>query len=220
MKTQPFMSATVLGCAFALGLSLALNSWEGRVFVSLNRYDSRSPAAIKKAFDFSQLEGSALRNASQHRLVTDARVINESERVGIELGHFLMRDEAGNRTTACGYYNQMELKFVAEGMAQNGDPIELKITGPCSVKDKDLNRMDPLYLPVSEILKEEPRTFEFPSTLQPGVRFSFSNIATSWPRTWILVSVKMYQTSEEKPELLLGDAELRHILKRPIKLVW
>ena len=204
---------------FAAGFFVATSSWQGLVFVHSDYFqDYRSPAAIKRVFDFSHLEGSALRLASQKRLITDARILQESERVGIELGHFVTNGE-GRKQLACEYYDSIRLTFEASGMAENGEKATMEVVGPCLVPvAQDLNRIAPLWIPVSKLLMETPHDKDYVFPEAEGVHMKFAHLGSHWPHEWALTSVKLYHQTEAKREISISGPEMQDLVKRPLRL--
>ena len=202
------------------GFYLASNSWGGTVVVHSSYFsDRRSPAAIRRVFDFSHLDGSALRLASQKRLVTDARVILADSKVGLELGHFVTKAADGSRLFACEFYDRITLSFEAEGVAENGEKAILKVDGPCAMGD-DLNRMAPIWLPTGRFAREKSTDMELTYAESEGVSFKFENMPTAWPHSWILTSIRVFNAEEAGREISISQREMREMSDHPIRVVW
>lgn len=81
---------------FTVGWFLSQNSPVARDTVTFSSI-SRDPAAIKRVYDFSNLQGSALSIATKQRLISGAKVLYEDSSVGIELGHFVVKGGEGEK---------------------------------------------------------------------------------------------------------------------------
>ena len=203
------------------GFYLAANSWEGTVMVPTSRLSSpRGPAAIRRVFDFSHLNGSALRLASQKRLVTDARIVATSSKIGIELGHFVTRSADGSRLFACEFFDRVNLTFEAEGIAESGEKPTMNVDGPC-LMGQDLNRIAPIWIPVQKITAERTAPgLELSFSEFANVNFRFENIPSDWPKAWVLTSVRVFNSEETGRELAISHRELAEIGGQPLRLVW
>ncbi len=216
------MTSVVLFFVFVIaGVMLARGSWNGNIFLSRTStlMKNRNPAAIRKDLDFSKLSGDELITASQKRLVTAARVLLEKETVGLELGHFVTRDENGDRQLACDYYDRMKLRFEADGIATSGEKPALEIEGPCRTST-DITRIEPIWIPVQRILGEKATDSDLTFPDQEGVSFRFRHMSGEWPTRWSLQSVRLYNDAEGGREVSIDGPDLRELRERPIVLSW
>lgn len=204
-----------------VGVFMGRGSWDGVVFLShtSSLMKGRTPAAIRKDLDFSKLSGDELITASQKRLVTAARVILEKETVGVELGHFVTRDENGDRQLACDFYDRMRLRFEADGIATSGEKPALEIEGPCRTSS-DITRIEPIWIPVQRILGEKANDMDLTFPDQDGVNFRFRNMSGEWPMRWNLQSVRLYNDRDGGREVSIAGEDLRDLRERPIVLAW
>lgn len=207
--------------ALATGVYMGRTSWDGVVFLSetSSLMKGRNPAAIRKDLDFSKLSGDELITASQKRLVTAARVLLEKETVGLELGHFVTRDENGDRQLACDFYDRMRLRFEADGIASSGEKPVLEIEGPCRTSN-DITRIEPIWIPVQRILGEKASDMDLTFPDQEGVNFRFRNMSGEWPTRWSLQSVRLYNDRDGGREVSIDGEDLRDLRERPIVLAW
>src|SRR5262245_13906368 len=81
--------------------------WFGLHFV--NQTDDRQPAAIPSSLDFNDIEGTALKRATQEKLIDGAKVVVAGTTVGLELGNFAVRGPNDSTTDACAIYDKVEL---------------------------------------------------------------------------------------------------------------
>ncbi|MCB0363966.1 MAG: hypothetical protein H6624_13110 [Bdellovibrionaceae bacterium] len=222
MHDSRVLSGSVLViCAALIGSWVSLRSWDGISYYYLDS-DKRHPAAVRKVFDFSHLEGSALELASQKRLLSDARVVAvaESQDLGVELGHFITRGEAGGKQFACHAYDRVELTFYAEGMAIAGEKPLMIVEADCRIGD-DINRISAIPIPVSKILQENPGELELQYMEENPVLIRFDHVAGQWPREWTLFSVKLYNQRVHGQELFIDNRQVQEIsAKNSIKMTW
>ena len=96
---------------FFFGLGLYVCVFGNRSIADLPSIDvasnlvTRDPAAIRRTYDFSMLNGSALESAAKMRILSGAKVVRGNSEVGIELGHFVVKGEDGQKTLACQRYS-------------------------------------------------------------------------------------------------------------------
>lgn len=184
-------------------------------YVSQNYSGSRDPAAIRKSYDFSDLDGIALADASKQRLLAGARVLKESSDLGIELGHFVVRSESGEKVFACKQYQKIVLQFDGDGMAVGGERPLMEVEGACEVS-ADINRMAPLWIPVAKILGEPAADGEFDFRSEHPIKLKFKNVADAWPVAWVLKNVRLESESGQSVEINQDD--LRNLTPRPVVL--
>ena len=210
------VAVAAVGCV--AGFKAACDSWNGTVIVRQDYGGNRrGPAAIRRVFDFSRLEGGALRLASQRRLVSDARVILADANVGVELGHFVTRGADGSRLFACEYFDRLEIQFEGEGVAESGEKATMKVDAPC-LMGQDLNRISPIWIPVARILSQKPADMDL--SFADNVKFRFENIPSSWPKTWIMTSVTIFNSQEGGREITISREEMVDIAERPLRMTW
>jgi hypothetical protein len=227
MKRQGFVTAfAFFALMVTLGYVTGSRSWQGVVYLSDGTYkdsNARTPAAIKHEIDFSGLNGAELLNATQKRLVTAARAILHDEEVGIELGHFVARDESGQRRLACDHmYDRVTLVFEAEGMAADGEKPKMTIDAPCSVTSKDITRIDPIWIPFRHLLEAPATNVELSAT--HGSKLKFENMNGSWPVSWGLTSVRLYSAMAgsygAEHDVQISARELHELREKPFVINW
>jgi hypothetical protein len=168
--------------------------------------------------DFSTLQGSDLSLASQKRILQEARVIQKSAQVGVQLGHFITRRANGKRAFACHMYNSVILKFQAEGMAESGETPVMEVSGQCKIGES-VGRIAPIWIPAKQILEERPGNLELSYNEPSRVRFRFENIGSNWPLNWNLVSVTL-QSEIASQRLHISDQEMLNLLEEPLVVSW
>lgn len=220
---QGYFAATVFFLsAVGLGIATGANSWRGVVYLTdgtLANSNVRTPAAIKREIDFSGLNGAELLSASQKRLVTAARTILQDGSIGVQLGHFVTRDENGQRILACnGAYDRLSLQFDGEGIAADGEKPSMKIDAPCRTSENDITSIEAVWVPVSELLQGPATNVEV--TGQEGAKFKFENMNGSWPITWSLKSVRLYNSGETDHEVTITAREMHEFREKPFIMNW
>lgn len=175
---------------------------------------SRDPAAIKKVYDFSNLDGSALDQASKQRLVSGAKLIQEAQDIGVELGHFVLRGPDGQKTFACQMYSKIVLVFEGDGMASAGEKPAMEVEGNCEIS-ADINAISPLWIPVARILGEPVAEGDFDYRDGRPARVHFSNVREEWPRVWRLRSVRLSNAHQQGSEVTIEDQELQQYTHKP-----
>lgn len=175
---------------------------------------ARDPAAIRRAYDFSELNGSALSEKSKQRLISGFEVVRDADQVGVRLGHFVVADGSGNKVFACARYSKVVLSFEGEGVAVNGDKPEMQVTGNCETDD-DINRISPLWIPVARITAEpvQDGKLDFEQGRSP-VSVRFTNVSEQWPGLWVLTQVQLSNGAEDS--VSIGGSELRSMLAKPV----
>lgn len=220
MKNTYFFALLVFAVAVVCGVLSQFQSWDGVIYISNSQIleKNRNPAAIRKAFDFSQLEGSALKMRSQRRLIEEATVTNENGKVTIELGHFVTKGEGNRKVFACDFYEHVYLTFKAEGVATGGEIPTMRVEGPCKVS-ADLNKISSISIPVNRILNEKPSDMDL-NYDQSSVTFHFENIGPSWPKNWVLKSVHLSRDNHPGEGIEVDEQEIHDLSSIPISMKW
>jgi len=211
--------------AFALGTFMSWNSWQGQVVLTgtKGQFDGRIPAAIGKVFDVSNLQGTDLLAASQERILKVARILREEGRIGVSLGHFITRNENGQKLLACQFYDWIEIKFQAEGLASNGQVPEMVVEGPCDIND-DVNYMNPLWIPVKQITETKPGDAEWSfGDNNAGLKFRDiipQGALKTWPNTWVLKSVRLFSKTRSERMVEVNQQRVLQITPAPLTIIW
>ena len=218
---QTVGAVSFFAVALVVGVVLGRSSWDGTIYLSKTSFllNSRDPAAIRKDMGINKLDGDELITATQRRLVSAARVLLQNDDVGVELGHFVTRDDKGDRQLACDFYDRVCLKFEAEGFASGGDKPVLEVEAPCKTAS-DITRIEPIWIPVQRILAEKPSDSDLTYPDQDGVHFKFREMAGEWPAHWRLQAVRLYNEAEGGREVSLSGRDLRDLREKPIVLNW
>lgn len=202
---------------FVLGIFAA---WSSREFpnqndIAENGRPTRDPAAIKRVYDFSNLQGSALDFATKQRIIDGFKVIKEKNDIGVELGHFVIKSAEGDKLFACQRYSKIILSFEGDGAAVGGELPNMEVEGKCEIS-ADINSIAPIWIPISKFLNEPANDGEFDYLEGHVAKIKFSNVSDRWPKTWILRSVKMIDGSGKFGEVAIQSAELNSLSKSPV----
>ncbi len=194
-------------CSFGLGYGVILRTSDWGPI-------NRDPAAVRQVYDFSNLSGSDLSNAMKKRILSGSVIIHEKQNLGIELGHFAMAKITGEKTLACQEFEQVILRFEAEGIATNGERPVMEVEGACEFS-ADMTKINPVFIPVDRILAEKPSDGELQYREGKPVTIRFHGMTETWPTRWLLTSVRLSSPGDQK-ELLIDREEVSEILGRPM----
>lgn len=221
MCSKIFGGAVFLCVAIVAGMFAGRTSWNGVVYLSMKNFsgNERNPAAIRRDLDFSKLSDDELITASQKRLVTAARVLLNESDIGVELGHFVTRDESGEKKLACDFYDRMVLSFEAEGIAENGEKPSMEIEGPCKIAS-DITRIEPIWIPVQRILGENAGDMDLKYPDLGEVNYHFQAMTSDWPMRWGLRAVRLFNSSEEGRQVSISGTDLNQLTDQPIIVNW
>src|SRR5690349_17345966 len=122
------LGALLFACLVVGASVYTSRQYFGVIYVDLG--DGRGPAAIRKTYDVSGLEGIALSKKIHDRLVGDARVMKRESEVGIELGQFVVEGASGRKQITCSVYDRVQMVFIGENEANNGHSPEMLVEGP------------------------------------------------------------------------------------------
>ncbi|HEY8269662.1 MAG TPA: hypothetical protein VIG33_02150 [Pseudobdellovibrionaceae bacterium] len=203
-----------LGMTFLLFLS----SWGVGYGIMLHTSNwgpiNRDPAAVRQIYDFSNLSGTDLTDAMKKRIISGSTVIRKNQSLGVELGHFAMAKITGEKTLACQEFQKVIFRFEAEGMAIGGERPAMEVEGACEFSE-DMTKISPIFIPVDKVLAEKPADGEFQYREGKPVTIRVHGMPSEWPTRWLLTSVRLSNSSEQR-ELLINSDEVSEILGRPM----
>jgi hypothetical protein len=204
---------------FFFGVGLLITKFSSQfpqeVVEQTHPFLSRDPAAIRRVYDFSELDGSALDQASKQRLVSGAKILKEADEIGVELGHFVVRGQDGQKAFACQKYSRIILQFEGDGSASNGEKPSMEVEGSCEISTADINSISPLWIPVAKILGEPVADGEFDFREGHAIKVRFANVMQEWPSLWRLRGVKLLDQNETGKEVSIGDKEIHQFSDHP-----
>lgn len=216
MKNNIALAAIIWLFAIGLGVATVDNSWDGVAYYYLG--EGRKPAAVRKEMDFSHLEGSALKLASQDRLLSDAIFKKTESNLEVQLGHFLTKDDRGGKVFACQYYDRVELSFKAVGLANAGISPKLKLDAKCKI-GLDIGKMASIKIPTQTLLKKQPQDFKFEISNSESIEFY--DLVAPWPTQWELESAKLYHSINSNRLLsITAESIIKQNGGQPIQMVW
>jgi hypothetical protein len=213
-----------LGLFFCLGVYVSVFKTKNIVdYINTADYftkvPSRDPAAIQKSFDFSGLDGSALEKAAKQRLLSGLNIVKKPDELGLELGHFVIKDEEGRKIFACQKFDRVTMYFEGEGSAVNGELPKMQVEGICEISE-DINKISALWIPIHKIIREPVAEGEFNFKDTKSIVIQFMNVSESWPRVWRLTSVKLEDSKNESHFLKLENQDFQEFRAGPLVVTW
>jgi hypothetical protein len=176
----------------------------------------RDPAAVRNAFDFSNLQGERLQAAAKQRLLAGFLTKKETTGASFGLGHFVFADEYGERKMACQHYGKVIFTFEAEGVSVAGEKPVMEVEGRCETS-VDTSRINPLFIPISKITDERPGDGEFQFNEKSAITVRFTNLPEQWPQLWLMKSMKIINEKNFDSVTVESD-EVARYLGHPIVL--
>lgn len=192
---------------FLFTFFFAIGWWWGAMPIhSLDSFlESRNPANMEAQNDLSDFQGEELEQRTRSNLLENVRITKDQagDNLGVEIGHFAVRGENGEKELACGYFSQITLVFRGEGMASSGHPPEMVLSADCEIS-KDINRLKPLWVPYKKIRDEQARDSTI--TYDGYPKIEFKNMSGDWPTSWYLNTVRL-DNSEIPERVIEADLE-------------
>ncbi len=195
-----YKSILFFSLCFALGLSLFFS-------ISEDLSVQRDPAAIDgKIFQISSLSSAQIKNQLVKKIKIQTLVVGEKT---------LRLD--GFSSALCKSYANIELQFVADGMAVAGESPQMIVKAPCT-PGQDPAEMASITIPFEKILSEKPRNADFHFDGFQS-HFEFKNTAETWPRTWVLKTVQFISGTTKSKLVRLDLNEAGDLNKSPDQLI-
>lgn len=216
MKSQLGLSLLTFFVFVLFGAFFSFKSWGPANFRTSG---VRDPANIPSQLDFSKLDGTALREASLNRIISELKVLSDTDRFGIEFGHFWALGTQGHPMNACDIYDVVELTFHAEGVAESGDRPVMKVQSPCRVSQYDDSKIQPVWIPFKQVLNEPTGDFviQYP---EYEVELTFESVSSEWPTEWILDEIRLFSSMSPSRQIVVETEEMRARLQQPIGVTW
>ncbi len=216
-----FLSAFFLFFMFILGLWITQQTSyfpkESYLKEFLDKPSSRDPAAIRRIYDFSGLEGLALEQAAKNRLISGFNITEEAGSFGLSLGHYALKGTNGRKTFACERYSRIILQFEGDSPVASGEKPSMEIEGKCEISPTDANLIAPLWVPARKILREPVADGEFDFREGRPIKITFSNLSDEWPKQWRLQGIQL-NSSDASRSVVIADGEIRQLSEDPIIL--
>lgn len=197
--------------AFAVSFYASIMSTTGRLA-------SRTPAAVHKSFDLTQLHGNALIAASKTTLLEGIQIAKQNWGVEMELGHFVYAKDRDTEVSACDEYSQVVMVFEGAGSGVNGEPAQLTVTAECHAS-QDLSKIESIKIPFNFVYSEKPEDIEIDLRENYKVHLKLLNISDAWPRQWNLVEIRL-QNPEKNQNMFISRADLQNFLGRPFVVTY
>ncbi|MEK6555244.1 MAG: hypothetical protein AABZ31_08390 [Bdellovibrionota bacterium] len=167
----------------------------------------RGPASI----DLSHLDGDSFISAARLRIIEGLDIQAQDMQHAITAGHF--QDDGGS---ICKTYDRIEFVFAADDSVVSGEPILMKVRGDC-LADIDASQLSSLTIPYRKILVEKPSETTIQVLDRNKTEISFFNMGDSWPRSWSLKSVRIFNDSKQ---ISVNDREIFGLRGRPVQIKW
>jgi hypothetical protein len=193
--------------------------WLGSHFAKSSREDARGPAAVPRTYDFSHLEGAALREASVKQILSGTKTLVAGSLSGLQMGHFTMRSSSGVSVSVCDIYPTIELQFIAGDMAVSGESPEMFVTGDCSMADTP-GVLDPVMFDYMAVRATQVQEQSVRQPQADNNEVKFKNVSDTWPRVWVLKKIKFISPGASQTSLEISDQEIRQSLGKNIALEW
>lgn len=210
---------------FALGFGLWVNdrAWNGQVFVYVG--EQRAPAAVRSLVDYSSMERKALYRSAHNQLLEHAEVLKRDGFIGVRLGHPLVNRKGGGKEFGCqvqdhpGVFDRIEIKFIGTGISESGEPARMTVEAHCQSLN-DLNLLDVIWIPVSDIFASEPKDTEIQSYGDNPVLVRMESIPNQWPENWVLWSIRLYSNDNPDNVLVLDTPLLKEARPTLLSFDW
>lgn len=195
-----FKSAIFFTICFSLGLALFFS-------ISEDLSIQRDPAAIDgKVFQLTSLSSAQIKNQLISKIKIQSIVVGEKS---LRL--------TGFSSALCKTYGQIELQFIADGIAVAGETPQMTIKAPCEA-GQDPAEMASITIPIDKIMAEKPKNAEYHFDGFSS-KFSFKNTADEWPRTWVLKTIQFVSGSEKSKLVRMDQTATGDLNKSPEQLI-
>ncbi len=195
-----FKSAIFFTICFSLGLAFFFS-------ISEDMSVQRDPAAIDgKVFQLTSLSSTQIKN----------QLINTIKIQSVVVGEKSLR-LTGFSSALCKTYAQIELQFIADGIAVAGETPQMIIKAPCEA-GQDPAEMASITIPIEKILAEKPKNAEYHFD-GFNSKFSFTNTSDEWPRTWVLKTIQFVSGSEKSKLVRMDQTATGDLNKFPEQLI-
>jgi hypothetical protein len=210
VNSKIILAVVILSC-FCFGYLVSVFSTKKQEIEFELASNLRSPAAIKKDFDYSGLAGSELDQKFKYRLIAGAQVQSQKDSVGVDLGNFVIA-ENGEKIFACAKYSTVVFELVGDGQAVSSELPKMEIEGQCEVS-ADINFISGPKVPVSELMRSPASEGDYTFG---KVKLKFFNISGSWPTTWKVVSVRIINQQNSSQVIQIDEKQIAELRGEPL----
>lgn len=211
-RIQSAFLVFLFGAAF--GLYHVRSSWDGIVYYPVGG-DPRSPAAIQSMYDFSNLKGAALNNASKERLIVDAKIEYRDQSVFISLGNFVSMNKNGHKEFVCTTYDMIEMRFVVDGFAVNGVQPQMVAKAQCGFSP-DSSHLAPVIIPFGDLTQMPAKNQVWDFWTNYKLNIETIAMDTQWHKEWTLTYLRVYRSNDESISVEISKGELALLLSSPL----
>lgn len=197
---------------------LGLFAFRSGFHFAVNEQESRRPAALPQVFNDEEIKSARGIGAIHELILQSAEAFDLNGSSGVRLGHFEVRSENGMPVSACQFYSNLEMTFVAGDMAVNGELPRMVVEGPCRVSTDGLT-ISPLVIQLNRVTKSEVKAQTMQSFDDPEVSATFINVSDSWPHIWVLNRVRLYDPGDtDDKSVVIEQSEIRERLGKNLSL--
>lgn len=205
----------IAGCA---AVFLGIFAFQFGFHFAVHQEESRRPAALPRVFEETEIKSEQSLAAIHGQVLKSAESFSINGSNGVRLGHFEVRGPNGLPMSACSMYSRLELTYTAGDMAVSGEPPLMVLEGPCSLS-RDGTTLSPLAIQFERIFKAEVKNQTMQTFDDPDVTATFINVSDSWPHTWVLNRVRLYDPSDtEGKSITIEQKEIRENLGKNLTL--
>lgn len=217
-------AALIFFCAFvAAGFMIAVDSWDGVVYVYLG--EQRSPAAVRVMGDFSAFDRKALFREAHQQLLAEAKIQKEGEMIALTLGHPLLKNTVGAGEFACpvqgraGEFDRVEVTFHGVGISDGGEIPKMIVEANCR-QGKSLSELETVYIPMAAVVKGGARDQDIEYGGSHPVSIHLQSMPGQWPDSWALWSVRFFRQNDPGKALIIDVKKIREANPHPLAFDW
>ena len=188
-------AVSVLTALFCLGYITAQKTWNGEVFILLEKNPVpdhiRSIASQEMVF----LTGPDLTSENKQAFLDQATVNQEGGNTTLFLPHFLTAGDGGEPVLACHQYPVVHITFSALGVSIHGHAPEMTLATKCPTNQNHSSQMmGPFIIPKDKILSSSVHETEFK---QDASTVQFHHVSLLWPKTWMLDHIRFINSNKD-----------------------
>ena len=208
-----FGVVAVLLTSAALGALLVTTTAQEEFVLVVPKVVERVPAALNDSAKLRTLQEKILKVTHKDKIWEKTLITTLTDVVTVQLPQVALRDTQGRDNLACLIFDQVTLRFVADGQATSGEKAELELTAPCEFNIEQPEVLEVLVVPFEEIRARPAKNESFTLANYQGYVFKTHHVMGEWPVAWILREVSYQHQNGTTaqlmaPQLTPGDAPL------------
>ncbi len=178
----------VLLTSVALGAILITTTAEEEFVLVVPKVVERVPAALNDSAKLRTLQERILKVTHRDKIWEKTIITTLSDVVTVQLPQVALSSPGGDNL-ACLIYDEVTLRFVADGQATSGEKAELEMSAPCEFNIEQPEMMEVLIVPFEEIQNKVAQDATFTLDSHKGYTFRVQHLMGEWPAAWILTGV-------------------------------